>query len=308
MNKRMERKIALMIIYNHRYDNNIEKLERLYSGKFSHIFHVMPFYDGKKENVIPVYENSFFFSGYIAQAYQHVKNMGYTHFFWVADDMLLNPLIDETTLFDELGIEESDSYISTLQSLESFKRLWFPLRFVFFYDYGYEGVHSEHELMTAREAFEIFEQKGFHSSFIIGSTYLKCVFKKWYDIKPSRFLKGMKNLMKGKFKKYNLKYPFAWGYSDILITPAEIMNEFTKYCGVFAAHRVFVELSVPTALLLTAHSIKTDNDTKLKGRAYWGKDIDKLNEELDFKSKEILKDFPRSQFYIHPVKLSKWDC
>ncbi|MBR2165594.1 MAG: hypothetical protein IJ915_03500 [Paludibacteraceae bacterium] len=91
-------KIALLIIYNHRYDKNIDRLENLYKGKFSHIYHIMPFYDGNIENVIPVYESSYRFQSYITQAFQHLKDKGFTHYFIVADDMLLNPQINETNL------------------------------------------------------------------------------------------------------------------------------------------------------------------------------------------------------------------
>lgn len=51
-------KIALMVIYNHRYDNNIPIIEDLYNNKFSHIYHIVPFYDGDKRNVISVYDSS----------------------------------------------------------------------------------------------------------------------------------------------------------------------------------------------------------------------------------------------------------
>ena len=93
-------KIALLIIYNHRYDKNIEPLEQIYAGRFSYIYHIVPFYDGQKENVIPVYESSFYFEGYIAQCFQHLKDKGFTHYFFVADDLMLNPLITEQNLFE----------------------------------------------------------------------------------------------------------------------------------------------------------------------------------------------------------------
>jgi hypothetical protein len=43
----METKVALLVIYNHRYDKNITRVEALYKKRFSHIYHVVPFYDGK---------------------------------------------------------------------------------------------------------------------------------------------------------------------------------------------------------------------------------------------------------------------
>ena len=54
-------KVALIIIYNHKFDQNIDVLEKLYQGSFSHVYHLVPFYTGKKVNVISIYENSRYF-------------------------------------------------------------------------------------------------------------------------------------------------------------------------------------------------------------------------------------------------------
>ena len=51
--------VALVVIYNHRYDGNISIVEDLYRERFREIFHLVPFYDGDRPNVIPVYESSF---------------------------------------------------------------------------------------------------------------------------------------------------------------------------------------------------------------------------------------------------------
>ena len=58
---------TLVIIYNHHYPKNIERLDLIYKDKFKSIFHLIPFYSGEKSNVIPVYGNSFYFQGYIAE-------------------------------------------------------------------------------------------------------------------------------------------------------------------------------------------------------------------------------------------------
>lgn len=84
----MKSKVALIIIYNHRYDKNIEVLENLYKTRFSNIYHLIPFYDGDKENVIAVYENSYRFQGYISQAFRTFYKDMYDHYFFVADDLM----------------------------------------------------------------------------------------------------------------------------------------------------------------------------------------------------------------------------
>ena len=59
------KKVALLVVYNHRNDRNIPRVQEIYKSRFSHIFHIVPFYDGHVdgEEVIPVYENSFYFEG-----------------------------------------------------------------------------------------------------------------------------------------------------------------------------------------------------------------------------------------------------
>lgn len=34
----MENKVALIVVFNHRYDNNIEKSEAIYTGRFRNIY------------------------------------------------------------------------------------------------------------------------------------------------------------------------------------------------------------------------------------------------------------------------------
>ena len=104
----METKTALLVIYNHRFDTNISRINKLYSHRFSNVFHIMPFYDGKEPNVIPVFDSSYCFSGYIAQAYSHLRTLGFTHFFIIADDLILNP--------QDVQIKEA--------TVDSFDALW----------------------------------------------------------------------------------------------------------------------------------------------------------------------------------------
>lgn len=42
-------KVALIVIYNHKFGKNIEKIERIYSKQFNNIYHLMPFCTGSKE-------------------------------------------------------------------------------------------------------------------------------------------------------------------------------------------------------------------------------------------------------------------
>lgn len=79
--------IALVLIHNHRFDRNLPLLDAMYQSRFDRVWHLMPFYDGDRENVIPVYENSFQFQGYVAQGRRFLEEPGITHYFFAADDL-----------------------------------------------------------------------------------------------------------------------------------------------------------------------------------------------------------------------------
>jgi len=103
--------VALIIIYNHQYNKNIEILEQIYKGRFSNIYHLVPFYNGEKPNVIAVYENSFYFHGYVAQGFKSYFRKDYAHYFFIADDLILNPIIDETNYTLYLNLNSNSCFL-----------------------------------------------------------------------------------------------------------------------------------------------------------------------------------------------------
>jgi hypothetical protein len=61
--------ICLIVVFNHRYEKNLAQLREIYKNRFSHVYYLMPFYQGKDFDVIPVYESSFHFQGYFTQGF-----------------------------------------------------------------------------------------------------------------------------------------------------------------------------------------------------------------------------------------------
>lgn len=286
----MKKEVALIIIYNHRYDKNIEILERLYSQRFSNIFHLMPFYDGDRENVISVYENSYYFQGYISQGLDKYFDEKYSHYFFIADDLMINPLINENNYIEYFNLDKKTSFISGFITLHERKKFWPRVREAYEYKPDKRGLEIINELPSYGEAIERFDKFNL-------------------KIQPLSVNQIYRNVTHSISKEsiYELSYPLVGSYSDIVVISADYIKQFCHYCGVFAASDLFVELAIPTALVLAVEKIVTEKDLCLQGKALWTSDdyeeLTQYNKNLTL----LLSDFPKNYLYLHPVKLSEWD-
>lgn len=291
-------KVGLLIIYNHRYDKNIPQLEEIYGGRFSYLFHIVPFYDGKQENVIPVYESSYYFSGYLSQAYAHLKDKGFTHFFVVADDMLINPNLNENNLWQQMGINTDDCYMDGLIVLQERKIFWSHLLQAMDYVVSMEGVEIGNVLPSRKEAEECFARYGIPCAPIPKNLFMEWILqqKEW----------KMRKRVWRYIKKRRLDYPLVGGYSDICLVTADAMDKFALYCGAFAATNLFVELAIPTSMVLSTKKLKVNKDIKLGSGAMWSEEDTEFLQEYNFSLTKLVKHFPVDKLYLHPIKLSKW--
>lgn len=286
-------KIALLIVYNHRYDRNIPIIDKIYLGKFSHIFHVIPFYDGSSPNVIPVYESSFQFSGYIAQAVSHIYKLGFTHYFVVADDMIINPTINEKNLFEKLGMAEDECFIKGLINLQKFDRYW---RFSDALNYNPypKGVEVKNILPSYEQAVDYLAKFG-----ITHGPLKRALFKN----APTRDMR-----MKRYWGNTTPPYPVCGGYSDIFIFTEEVREKFCLYCGAFAATGLFVEMAIPTAMVFSANKIRFGNTINLQSKAMWSlEEIKEIEESYHKKLSELMNNYPSDTLFFHPIKLSQWN-
>ena len=118
--------------------------------------------------------------------------------------------------------------------------------------------------------------------------------------------------LKSYFKKFKAKYPVVGSYSDIVIVPKTAIKTFCHYCGVFATNRLFVELAIPTALLLSCEEISTEPALGKRGSIYWTyipKEVEQFEKDMKPYNNSLgrlMKEFPEDKLYIHPIKLSKW--
>lgn len=300
-------KIALLILYNHRYDKNIPKIEELYRNKFSHLFHLIPFYDGDKENVIPVYESSHQYQSYISQAYQRIKHLGFTHYFVVADDMILNPAITEYNLFDFTGIPQDSCYITNMREIcNSPTSYWRYMYEAYDYNPHRRGVEITNVLPPIQEAEERLRARGFSPQDLSLKNSIKA-FLYFLRNKHKRMLpKALHHILKSR----KLNYPLIAGWCDILILTEDVMPQFCTFCGAFAATELFVEIAVATALALCDKPICVGKDLTLNYIRLLSqlpkKEKNKFYSEYNWSLDKLLSEYPKDTFFIHPIKLSKW--
>jgi len=302
--------VVLIIIYNHQYNANIDILEKLYKNRFSNIYHLVPFYNGDKSNVIPVYDNSFYFQGYVSQGFSNYYNECYEHYFFVSDDLVLNPVINETNYAEHLKLNSRTSFIPELRSLHDVDGWWARVSDAFHWKINrISGVEVHNQLPKYDVAIEKFQQYGLR----IDPLRFDQIWRK--PSNKAAFIDLFKNnrryvfrYMKNKITKktYNLSYPLIGSYSDIFVVSSLSIKQFCHYCGVFAATKLFVEVGLPTSLVLSAEEIVIEKNLKLKGKALWTKEQLSELDVYNYSLSSLISNFPKEYLYLHPVKLSKW--
>ena len=298
----METKIAFLIIYNHRYDKNIPRINEIYAGRFSHIYHIVPFYDGNCENVIPVFDNSFQFQGYISQAYQHLKERGFTHFVCVADDMVINPILDENNFFEVSGIANDACFTHKFNDITKINRRWYHTKDAVRFSVFNRGLEIDAILPSTEQASKALEAHGFQTRLVPEWPYSKLR-------RPVKeFLLRIRRMIWYRlFGQIYYRYPLISGYSDMIVVPADIMPRFCQYCGAFSGARLFVEIAIPTAMVLSSPRIQSIADIHMNKFLIFPRKGEKnILTSCNFSYDKLVREFPKDMLYIHPVKLSQW--
>ena len=311
--------VALLILFNHNYEKNIERLEHIYKNRFSNIYFIMPFYQGSRENVLAVYENSFYFQGYIAQALNRLKDKGFKHYIFIGDDLILNPAINELNYKESFSIGEQDAFIPDFFALNDlaetkptrpFAPYWNNQNSAINFNAKQKGIEVAKYLPSYKDAETLLKRHGLN--------FTAEMPRQMFIPKPlfKRRESTIHNLKRLKVFIWNFKYvifppkisqPLVASYSDIFILPGAYKDKFMLYSGIFAALRLFVEIAIPTSLAYSVPSIVTEKDLEAKGHTYWNlKDFNDLESRYESSLKTLFEKFPDKCLYIHPVKLSRW--
>ncbi len=305
-NGSMNGKVCLIVLFNHRYDKNIERLEEMYRNRFSSRFYLMPFYDGNRENVIPVYENSHQFQGYLAQGFSRFYDESYEHYFIVADDMIINPEINEENYQEYFKLGEGTGYITDLYPLSEWSGGFERLENAMLVRAVHKGVNCLEELPDPEKAFACAKEKGFGSFRFPKKMVFNSTFSYNYRYWSSRSrIHLLARVLLGITDR--LDYPYMCAYSDIFIVSGSAVREFCRICGVFAAARLHVETALPTALMLAEKRILTNADLGYRADLLWDRSRrEQIGERNHWSIARLTEKWEKDMVCMHPIKLSQW--
>ena len=294
--------ICLSFIFNHQYEKNIPKLREIYGNRFSEIRYLSPFSTyNNDQDIIPIYETSINFQGYIAQAYQYLpKNCEY--YIFCADDLLLNPLFGEKNILDYLNCY-NHSYIKYLNPVWEHSFAWH--KFNECNDYPNDNciIDTSNLLPSRKDLLCKYKNFGFNYKNIGFKNFLG-IYEK--GITYERIWSGLIYMLKTRFKRY-VHLPLIEGYSDFIIIPSKSLKLFCHYCGIFAAMNMWVDAAIATSMILSSDQIRTEKDHSYKGTEIWdSKKLVKKIAKSENKLNQLKELFENDEFYIHPIKLSKF--
>lgn len=319
-------KICLVVVFNHRFEQNLPLLRAYYSSKFSKIRFLMPFADdiaAKQDDVISVHYSSYIFQGFFAEAKLPLAALGCDAYVIVGDDLIINETLNEGNIHDRMRLPHGHAYIKNLASLYdspiSLSRNRSTYR-AFFSD----GFHWENDLPPAPEAFERSNKYGV-SHRPLGIRNFPPVWTRPGAVSLATALSWIvirdhsRRLFFWKCKE--VIYPAFYSYSDFLVIPGAEWDRFAQYCGVTAAMQLFVESAIPLAMVLACEKVDTEFEYGEKHDAsspkrrmpmrgievpWGGAQRVEFEESLAKDFDRLVDSFENDILYYHPVKLSRW--
>ena len=142
---------TLVIMFNWPHVENVPKLAKFYGDRFTRIFYILPDLSGpglekwreqyrkqnpnapdlsssglqklrkqyKLNNIFSLSYYSGIFEVIMADGFEHYRNENTSHYIFCADDLLLNPLINEDNYQDFFRINPNEGYINEYHNLEN---------------------------------------------------------------------------------------------------------------------------------------------------------------------------------------------
>ena len=295
-------KICLSFVFNHRFEKNIPILREIYGNRFSTLRFLSPFSQwGLAPDIIPIFETSVHFEGYFAQAYPHLPK-DYDYYAFCADDLFLNPRLNERNLIEKLNCTGS-AYIKYINPVWEHSFAWHKFEECMNFPNDDCVVPYTQFLPSREELLETYALHGFSYRNVGFQNFLGAYHR---GLTIRRVWEGTKYFLKNGLKRF-VHFPLVEGYSDFIIVPKEALERFCFLCGVFAAMNLWVDSAIATAMTLSSNSLRLEKQNEMKGREIWDEvALENLLNATDGKIKRLSEQMPENQLYVHPVKLSAW--
>ena len=271
----------------------------------------MPFYDGADDDVIPVYESSHQFQGYLIQAYDKLKDIPCTHYLFIGDDLIINPAFDEMNFVGRIKMYDKKFLITDFAPLNSpnkFRWPWTVGSSKPFYNSAtiwHNSLYTYGEALTKFNAFFGTQYKEFYDEAFFGNPDEpgSTIIGSWNDAKG--FFNIVNYFIMTNANSFHILYPMACGYSDIFCIDKDRLFEFSRLCGIFSGMNMFVEIAIPTAAVLMFKRDEVEFLSEESMLILWaGRDDFENKYDRDFG--KLLEEWDEKLLCIHPVKLSRW--
>ena len=194
--------------------------------------------------------------------------------------MVLNPLINENNYKEHLRLTSTTNFIPGFIPLHDAGN-WDRVSEAYHWNLKQDGIEANGQLPNYEEALKKIHSLGLELKPLRFNQIYKLPksLKGWLEPLISRrayshimlIFKYLKSRLQK--KTYLLPYPIVGSYSDIFVISADTIKLFCHYCGVFATTKLFVEIGLPTSLILSAKEIVNEKDIKLQGKALWNEEL-----------------------------------
>jgi len=298
----------LIIEHNYNIPRTIEALEHFLKDKFPDRVHLVPHYRGRASHIFPVYEHSIYFERYFSQTADLYYDKRFTHYIVIADDLFLNPSINYQNINDYLRLDNSSSFLPTpwgmLHEL-SFKWANTMSALNAFYSndlYFHHAPQWKEVFPPLEEAWQIFNKYGFKQG------KLKFNWEKPNAAFPTRIKSLLYYIKLILRRRLSLPYPLIASYSEFFVVDSQAFLRFSELCETAGKMRLWVEVAIPTLLLLCSQNVIFEKDRNLHGKTYWTpNEVNNLIKRNEGHVKNLIQEFDNNTLYLHPIKLSTWN-
>ena len=304
-------KTTLCVMFNHPYVKNIPLIRQMLCPSFDSVVFVIPYTVSSDEDVVTSYRGSYGFHGYVVDVAEKLLQSDTDYFFFMQDDVVLNPHLRGDILVEKLRLKDGGAFIPAFRPLAGELRDWdwtlaaiwkilFPMNRM-------NGSGAEQWLAALPDAEQNFSRLrtkyGFNFQPVTFDRSNRHVF---HGIVPDPYhstsiyraaCEGLFEAVDGR-SSFRLPYPFCYGMSDFFAVDRETLIEMLHPLGVFSAAGLFVETAIPTAIAVAARRVMQCADVGLVANWLWG---DRQALDVDY----VKKQFEDNLLLVHPVKISQ---